>query len=615
MRNTFILIFLLFSISIFCQPEYDKSQLALKYYQDKEYDKAATVYYELFRQTNNSVYFSYYVNCLVQTNKIDEAIKETKRQKNRQSDYLYYTVELGYLYKQKGDLDKSKEQYEDAINKVLPLQNQIIALANYFISHREFAYAEKTYLYGRKLFKGQYSFNYELAMVYRYMRDFEKMINEYLDLLLIHDSYIQSVQNNLQAAIYNEDEEDLINTLKSSLLQRIQKYPEKTVYNEMLIWLYLQEKDFQNAFYQTKALDKRKKEGGKRLIALGEIAMQNEEYDVASKCYQYVIDLGDYGLFYIDAKGKYLEALNKKITSNYNYTKQDIIKLENAYNETINELGKSAATFNLLIGLAHIKAFYRNQPDEALDILNEAIKIPGVSNKQLNEAYLEKGDIELFSGEPWDAALTYAKVEKNNESNPIGSEAKFRKAKLAYYTGDFKWAQAQLDVLKASTSKLIANDAFELSSLIADNLSEDTTENALKLFAKADLLEYQNKDSLAILTLDSINKLYPYNSLNDDVIFRKAKIELKHKNYELAADYFKEVVDNYPYDILADNALYHLANLYEKYFNDKEKAMEYYKQLMFNYPGSIFIIDARNKYRTLRGDKTTIQEKNEFDGI
>lgn len=35
--------------------------------------------------------------------------------------------------------------------------------------------------------------------------------------------------------------------------------------------------------------------------------------------------------------------------------------------------------------------------------------------------------------------------------------------KLAYYRGDFKYAQGLLDVLKAATSELVANDAMQLS--------------------------------------------------------------------------------------------------------------------------------------------------------
>ncbi|MFH2094944.1 MAG: tetratricopeptide repeat protein, partial [Bacteroidota bacterium] len=223
----------------------------------------------------------------------------------------------------------------------------------------------------------------------------------------------------------------------------------------------------------------------------------------------------------------------------------------------------------------------------------------------------------IFSGDPWEATLYYAQVEKANENNPTGHEAKFRKAKLAYYTGEFKWAQAQLDVLKASTSKLIANDAFELASLINDNTALDTTEAPLRLFSRADLLLYRNQDSLAVLTLDSIGILYPKHSLADEILYRKANICMKHQDYEQAAVYYREVIEGYSYDILADNSLFRLAGLYETKLDDMEKAKELYQRLITEFPGSIYVVDARKRFRILRGDKLkpASTEENFFRGI
>ena len=95
--------------------------------------------------------------------------------------------------------------------------------------------------------------------------------------------------------------------------------------------------------------------------------------------------------------------------------------------------------------------------------------------------------------------MYYSQVEKDFKHEVIGQEAKFKKIKIDYYTGKFNWAQAQLNILKQSTSKLIANNAMELSLLISDNLNLDTTQLTLQIYANAELLIFQNKYNFGIL--------------------------------------------------------------------------------------------------------------------
>jgi tetratricopeptide (TPR) repeat protein len=184
--------------------------------------------------------------------------------------------------------------------------------------------------------------------------------------------------------------------------------------------------------------------------------------------------------------------------------------------------------------------------------------------------------------------------------NLLGDQVKLKKAKLGYYMGNFSWAKAQLDVLKSSTSKLTANDALELSLLIGNNLNMDTTAVPLQMFARADLLFFRNKDSLALATLDSLAEMFPYHTLQDDVLYRKSKIETERNNFALAAAYLEQIVNDFSYDVLADDALFELANIYNYHLREKEKARDLYKQMLFNYPGSVFVEEARNLYRELR---------------
>jgi len=538
---------------------------------------------------------------MIELKRFDEIEKELKKNIKKDKNNLSLYVDLGSVYKAQGLEEKTNQQYETAIKKLKPQHGIISTLANTFLYQQEYEWAEKTYIKGRKLLNGTYTFNYELANIYLYLHDYDKMINEYLSLLEINRSYLNSVQSRLQSAVYMAKDEDLNEILKKNLILKIQKNSKNDVFQELLIWLYIQEKDFYGAFVQSKALDKRNQEDGERLYILGKLAAQNKDYNTATDCFNYIIDLGSDKVYYSFAKTELSEVLFQKITET-NPTKEEILSLEKLFNETIEEIGKNKNSFTTIVNLAKLEAFYLNNYTKAISILEDAIKMQGIKRNMLNNAKLTLGDIYLLKQEDWNATIYYAQVEQNNKNNPIGHEARFRKAKLAYYIGEFQWALAQLNVLKAATSKLISNDAFQLSSLISTNLEYDSSGKALKLYSRADFLVYTKNDSLAFLTLDTIQDLYPTNSIIDEVLFMKGDIEYRKENFEKSLEYYAQVSDNYEFDILADDALYKQAEIQYYIFKDKEKAMELYKRIMLEHPDSYYSTEARKKFRELRGD-------------
>lgn len=575
------------------------SQLAAQYYGDKEYEKAVIYYQKLFDRTKSPAYYVRLLNCYIQLEEFKNGEKLVKRQLKRNIYELHYYADLGNLYAVSGQTSKSKQAYDKALKLLSPRNQQIIELANGFLKYKELEYAILTYQKGRKLLKGTYPFNFELAQVYLAQGNTEAMLNEYLELLNYQESYIQSVQNALQTVLVTGEDGAEQSMLKSLLIKRIQKSPDKKVFPEMLIWVYVQEKNFPAAFIQAKALDKRQKELGKRIMALANLSEENKDYETAIKCYQYIIDKGDDNYYFIQAKMSLVDVYNLKII-NSNYTQQDLLGLEQTYITTINELGKSAGTASLLHGLAHLKAFYLHNTTEAQQLLNEIISIPRLKPHDKAKSKIELADILLFTNEIWEASLLYSQVEKAYKYDQLGEIAKFKNARISFYTGDFEWAKTQLNVLKASTSKLIANDAMQLSILITDNIGIDTTKAPLMLFAQADLLAYQNKNEAAMNLLDSLKKGFPTHTIGDDILYKRYQINYKLKKFIEASQNLEDIVQDYSTDILADDAVYNLAVLYDNQLNDKQKAAEYYKKIMFDYQGSIYVVDARKRYRALR---------------
>ncbi len=591
-----------FLVSFFASAQLPTQRpLADQFFNGGEYDKAAAIYDKIYDEDPNGI-FPNYLRCLMALKEYDKSEKMIKKMMKKNPENLSYGVDLGFLYFVQGDNNKSKQQYDKAIKLLKPDQNQIVTLANAFMSKQELDYALTTYLEGKKLMKGVYAFSFETGEIYFQKQDFTKMVEEYLNAIGENAAYVQNIQNILQTRLSKDPDNSKNDIVRTALLRRIQKNADQPIFSELLIWLFVQQKDFDSAFIQAKALDKRQKEDGGRLMSLGSLSASNQNYDAAVKCYQYIIEKGTTTTYYVAARMELLNTLNKKITESNTYTQADLLKLETDYNTALNELGKNANTASLIRGLAHLRVFYLDKREDAINDLQAAIDYGGISKQVQAECKLELGDILLFTGNVWDSDLLYAQVDKSFKNDPLGQEAKFRRARLDYFRGDFLWAQAQLDVLKSATSQLIANDALSLSLLIQDNMGLDSSTEALAMYANADLLSYQNKNDQALQTLDSLLVLYPDHSLTDDVWYKKAQIlDVKH-DWAMEDTLLKKITEKYADGILADDALFDRAELYEKKLNDKTKAMELYQDLLTKFPGSLYCVEARKRFRALRGD-------------
>ena len=599
---TALLICFVFGSMLARAQEKPEDQLALQYYTDKDYGKAIVLFEKLFDKNPSLFNYTYYFNCLLEQEEFSKAERLARKQIKAFPGDPRYQVDLGYVYIRENQSQKGRKQYDECIRNITPDQRNVQELAGAFLSRRETDYAIHAYQRGKELLGDSYTFGVELASVFLSTGNYEGMISEYLDLLLHDAAQVPYVQSQLQNFL-GDDPDNLRNALfRNILLKKNQQNPDISLYSELLLWYAIQQKDFDQAFIQAKALDRRNNEGGQRLVNLARLSASNANYDVALEAYNYVLKKAKDPDLLITSRVELLNTEFLKTTATPGYKIEALKLLSNKYENTLRELGRNVQTIPLVRNLAHIEAFYLDNADSAIDILSRAIAMKTIPVSVQAECKLELADILLFSNEQWEATLLYSQVEKTFKNEPLGHDAKFRNAKLSYYIGEFGWAKTQLDILKAATSKLIANDAMALSLLISDNTDPDSTTVALGIFARADLLLFRNQDEKAMITLDSITSMFPSHSLSDDVLFKKAEISQKDGDYLNASAYWQKVVDDYPYDILADDALFRLAGLYETALNDKAKAMELYQQVLEKYPGSVFAADARKRFRILRND-------------
>ncbi|MBW6479906.1 MAG: tetratricopeptide repeat protein, partial [Bacteroidales bacterium] len=430
----------------------------------------------------------------------------------------------------------------------------------------------------------------------------DKMMTEYIDLISLDDSYIENVQGLIQDELNNDPDFRKSDALRRVLLERSQRDASKTIYPEMLLWLSLQQKDFRMALRQARVLDRRMDQDGQLVIEVAKLSAANNHFDISREGFQYIINQGDLNPFYLEARVGLLNVKYLQAKTGYGIDYDLLMEVESEYHQAINEMGIRAQTVTMIRNLANLKAFYLNNTSEAADLLRNVIDLPNVSNRVKAECRIELADILLLQGDLWDAHLLYAQVDKTFRDDPLAHEARYKNARLSFYMGEFKWAKAQLDVIKAATSRLIANDAMALSLLIQDNLEEDGSSVPLELFARAEMHVFMNNYDRALDVLDSLQQRFPSHKIMDNVLMSKAEINIRTGKYQEADDLLSEITELYSAGLLASQALFMRAQLYEDVFKDNDEAMHLYQQLIVDYPGSIYTITARNRFRYLRGD-------------
>ncbi len=591
-------IFLMGSISVYSQNRREIS-LADEYYRNGELDKALSIYSDLSKNVKNiPLIHQNYFKLLINTGRTEEAEKYINKVIKKFPSNINYRIDKGLIYREQNDEEKEKKYYRDLIDEVSGDPFLLQVAAQRMIQHQLLEYALETYKAGRKKSGNDSQYAVQMASLYRLLNKKEDMVNEYLRYVNEHPNNLRTIKNILQNALQPED----LDSFEKLLYDKVQRSPNNIIYNDLLIWVNLQRKNFYGAFIQARALDKRKKLGGVQVMDIGKIALENKDYNNSIKIFEYVIKQYPGTINYQIARRLIIKSREELIKGSYPVNRKEILNLIHDYDKLISDLGVNAVTVEAMRSKALLYAFYLNEHEKAIQQLQELLKIKGIKQSMRDQIKLDLGDIYLLTGQPWESTLLYSQIEKTSKETPIGYEAKLRNAKLSYYKGDFALAQDRLDILKMATSREIANDAMALSLLIQENTGKDSDDTAMKKFADIDLLIFQNKKQEALDSLHALLGEYPGHSLTDEILWRSANLNLQTGAFIEAVADLREIVDKYGDDILGDDAMFLLGKIYEEQIQDKEKAMEVFREFLKKYPGSIYAAEARKRFRRLRGD-------------
>ncbi len=585
------------------QPD-PKEKLAISFYRSKDFKKAAELFQQLYSEKQSNYYYNYYFNSLIALQNYKQAERLIKQHRRLNPDNYRYLVDEAYVLDLTGNKKKSDKLLNKLLNNLPAQRNKILQITNSLQSKGYSEVAIEVFKKARTTSGSNNTFSIEIADAYLYNGDYSNMFDSYISHLKHSPKDLQRVKSKLQYIMRMDVNSNLSDMLKSKLLESSQKDPENEQLAEMLMWYSLQTKDFNMAYRQARANDIRFGSGDEDMLELAKIAYSNYDFQSSSKAYEYLVDKKNKTPYYVESYVGYFLSNVKDYEEDHSAVYNDYLDLEKMGIEAVNLLGINNTTSEIIIHLAGITAFKLNKYEEAVEMVELALANPAIDKKMEAELKLKLADILLASDKIWDATLLYSQVESDMKNEPLGHEAKLKNAKVFYYVGEFDWAATKLDILKSATSKLISNDAIELSMFINDMREEDTIGFVLRKFAGADLYTYQGKYDSAMRLLNKIE--------NDPVgiysveyaLFNKALIYEKINEYIKADSVFNILIQSYPTSIKVDNALFHRAELQRNHFNNKELAKELYMILMTDYPESIYASKARKKYRFI--DKTVI---------
>ena len=575
------------------------AQFAEHYFNQQEYNKAILYLDKLYSQNKSQAYFDKLLTSYIKVENFQKAEKLIKQHYRSSPKEFEEDIALAKLYAV-SDTEKANKLYVELSEYKLKHQTDISAIAEFLINSKEYQLAYDFYTQ-HKSYQSTYNYYLTLARIFGALDKNSAMIDQYLNMVLENASYLNIVKSSLVRYLDFVENEELSELLRISLLKAQQSSKYNPAIVNLLQWYYLQVGAFEAAFTQLKAASKRNGVVLEPFLELAKTLANNGQLKLCYETYTYL----EQEAFQPETK-QFIQTNKVKYAYAYynenNGLVEDEFQVEPIFNNYVSAAPLTAANAFVYLDYADFLFRYKQNTGQAFAVCDSIIQTPNIYPRVSAFAKIKKADILVVEDDIWEASLLYSQVEKSFKNDDLGSHAKLKNAHIAYYTGDFEWAQAQLDIIKAATSELISNNAIDLSLIITDNLNLDTSGTAMTLYAQADLFLLQNKTQKALASLDSLVALFPTHSLKDEILWKKFEIAKKEKNFVLAKGYLEDLIKDHSFDIYADDAVYNLGLLYQDFFNDSAAAIEQFKNLLIQYPNSVFTADARKRLRSLRGD-------------
>jgi tetratricopeptide (TPR) repeat protein len=589
MKKLLLHISLFFSLIGFSQNE----QLAQYYYDKGDFEKAKISYEELLQSVpQNYQYFIRTIDCYQQLKQFEVAEKaiQTRLDKYKQSSLL---VEMGYNFKIQQQDEKAKKYFEQALAKIKSNPNEVYGIANSFEKKVLLDYALQAYKTAVQL-QPNFNFNYQMGLLYGQLGNTDMMISTFLDEAFARQESTILIQNQFSRFMTDEGDAGFSANLRKALITRTQQNQD-LYWNQFLSWFYIQQREFGKAFIQEKAIYKRNPESLNMIINLAQLAIDEKDDTTATTILEFVLENTTEIELLVQANS-YLMQLKIDTMPEKEW---ETIELE--LSALLTKYGISPFTLSLQLMQAHFLTFNLKKPEAGKAIVRTALELQ-LDEYETAQAKMELADILLYEAKFNQALLYYSQIENDLKNDAVAHEASLKAAKTSYFKTDLEWALKQFKELKSASTQLIANDALEYFLLINDNTVADSTQVALKAFAKADYLEYQNRNQEAIQAFQAILKQFKGQEIEAVTNLRLGRIYEKTGDFSLALSQYESIIKQHSDGIYVDEALYFSADIYKNQLQLPDKAKPLYEKIIFNHQDSIYFVEARRKFRELRGD-------------
>jgi tetratricopeptide (TPR) repeat protein len=557
------------------------------------YDQAPA--YDAFYETLKEAY--------EQTKQYEAAIELVNDQINAQAAPPLL-AEKGRLLYQSGQRDRASATWDEA----LALRPQ--ELSTYRVVYqtlmdlRLFSEAIDVLTKGRSALDRPGLFRTDLAYLYSLDGQHGRAMEEYVALLAESPDRVSYVRERLQSFV---DREEGLSTGIEVLESAVEERPSNAAYPRLLAWLHMQSDDYAAAFDVVQAVDRLQEQQGRALLSFAGQAGDAEEYAVATKAYEAVLDrhaegpvapqarkgLGDMYRRWADRNADTPALVD---TSGTRARRYDAART--AYRTFLDEYPDHEAVPDVRIALGTLQLdVYRDLT--AAEATFQGIIEQSPSDPSAQTAALQLGRIALLRGAFEEARSRFSRLATTHRSSEVGHQAQFELARLEFYQGAFDAALERTQTVTTNTSTDVSNDAIDLKVLIQENRGPDSLDTALRLYAQARLAERKRAHDTATAHLDSLLQTHPRHPLADEARFRRAHVHLAQGDTTAALQAFDDVPRQHPSSPYADRSLFRHAQLQEAQ-GDLEAATSAYDRLLTEYPQSLLAGDARTRLRTLR---------------
>ena len=502
-------------------------------------------------------------------------IQLAQDQRSRHPNQPKFIESLTEAYLKAGEKEKAREVGEEIYRVKPPKEEYFNWIGGLYLTNGMPEEAIRIYRRAREVFHKEDLFAQLLASAYRRTRNDQGAAEEYLRLMKGDQNARRQGENGLRQIMRRGDRRKILSVLKKA----IEKEPERKELYPIIGDLHLKEGRYKEALNSYE-----KGEAGDPLYNLARKAEEEEEYEIALRSYQKLVEKGKSASPQFIPVALYRMGMTLKKMGRED---EAIQTFESLMKDHSKMKESSEATY----ALGQIYLERRRDPDKAAGYFKRFLAKRPQRKEQILEARFYLVECQLQKRD-------FKKVEKglleiaNSEFGIRDSRdrALYHLGELYFFQGEFGKSLEVFDrVINEFPKSDYENDALRKIILITDHQSDD---GSLKEFARGELLGRQGRYEEGIETLRGIigsgrRVRLEAPTLVDDAMLLMGDLFERKREYPVAISAYENLVERIPQSNLSPEALRRAGEVYVVKLRDKKRAIETFERVLLDYPNAV----------------------------